>query len=248
MPNWNTALWIVAASVLATAAVPPDELATTSIAVDGRWAGADDVDRLVAPYRAEVEREIRRVLARAPQTIESGKPEGPLGNLLADAMLDAALEATGARVDIAFSNSGGIRNIIPAGDVTVGTVFEVMPFDNTIVVFDLPGTALKSMLDSMAARGGDPIAGVRYVIRRGHAVQITLKGKPLDEKTIYRVATSDYVFDGGGRYAGMHAASRIVRTNVMIRDALMAKISALAGPGGVLTLSGDGRIRGEVAK
>jgi len=246
--RWLIALCIVVGSASFAAADRSLDLNTTSIAVDGRLPAAADVEQLVAPYRTEVEREVKQVLARAPQVIDSGRPEGALGNLLADAMRDAAGEATGTRVDIAFTNSGGIRNAIPAGDVTVGTIFEVMPFDNSIVVFDLPGTALKSMLDSMAARGGDPISGVRYAIQHSRANQIEVAGKPLDEKAIYRVATSDYVFDGGGRYAGMHAASRVVRTNVMMRDALIDKVSALAKADGTLTVSADGRIRGEAHK
>lgn len=245
MRHWLIALGIMVGSEALAAAEQSLDLDTTSIAIDARLPAAADVEQLVAPYRTEVEREIKQVLARAPQPIDSGKPEGALGNLLADSMYDAAAEATGTRVDIAFTNSGGIRNAIPAGDVTVGTIFEVMPFDNSIVVFDLPGTALKSMLDSMAARGGDPISGVRYAIKSGRAHQIEVAGKPFDEKAIYRVATSDYVFDGGGRYAGMHAASRIVRTNMMMRDALIDKVTALAKADGTLVVRPDGRIRKE---
>ena len=53
----------------------------------------------------------------------------------ADAILEAGERAGGPRVDLAITNSGGIRNGIPAGEVTLGSLFEVMPFDNTVVVF-----------------------------------------------------------------------------------------------------------------
>ncbi|MFH1807322.1 MAG: 5'-nucleotidase C-terminal domain-containing protein [Pseudomonadota bacterium] len=245
------ALLIFAAALLEGCRTTPDaspvgpELPVegTSLAVDDRFPPAADVERLIASYRGEVEAEMLVAVATAPVAITRGRPEGTLGNLIADSIRTAAERNTGQPVDLAFSNAGGVRNDIPAGKVTVGTLFEVMPFDNSIVVFELSGEDLQRTLDSLAARGGDPMSGARYLLKDGRAQDLTIGGRPINPKGRYRVATNDYVFDGGGRIAGLDRATRVVRTGVLLRDALIDQVRELSRGDGTLQLSVDGRIR-----
>ena len=70
------------------------------------------------------------------------KAESPLGQFLADLTRGAAATATGQTVDLALQNGGGIRNELPAGKLTYGDLFEVMPFDNRLALVKMPGHAL----------------------------------------------------------------------------------------------------------
>ncbi len=222
---------------------PAPELSGTILAVDDKLPPDPELEALIAPYRVAVEAEMRELVATAPAPIERRNPEGPLGNLVADAIRAGGAEATGKPVDLAFNNSGGIRNNIPAGPITVGTLFEVMPFDNSIVVFELKGESLQRTLDSAAGRGGDPISGGRLVISRGAATQVTIGGRPLDPERTYRVATNDYVFDGGGRFGGLKDASKVVRTGVLLRDALIEHVRRVTNAEGQLIVAVDGRVQ-----
>src|SRR4029077_6982377 len=83
--------------------------------------------------------------------------ESTLGNMVTDAMR----EAVGA--DIAFQNSGGLRADIPDGVVTRSTIYEVMPFDNTIVMMGLTGPEVRRALEDGRAGGRvTQVSGLRY--------------------------------------------------------------------------------------
>jgi 2',3'-cyclic-nucleotide 2'-phosphodiesterase (5'-nucleotidase family) len=141
----------------------------------------------------------------------------PLGNFVADAIL----EATGA--DIAIINSGGIRAPLPQGPVTVGDVYNVLPFDNTIVIVAMKGWRVRELFDFVARRLGKrgfaQIAGAEFVIRRGRASGIKVSGRPLDSNRTYRVATIDYLYTGGDGYTMFEKAGPADRTEILTRDA-----------------------------
>ncbi|MFN8316800.1 MAG: 5'-nucleotidase [Chitinophagales bacterium] len=97
-------------------------------------------------------------------------------------------------------NLGGIRQPqLPAGNVTLGNIFELMPFDNMIVLLVLDGKTTKQFLDIMAASGGLPISGVRYTISNETATAISFNGVPFDENKTYTLAISDYLANGGDK-------------------------------------------------
>ena len=226
-------------------ALPPPQLKLqgTLLVVNNRVLPDPAVQHMLQPYRQKVQAEMSEVIARADVPLTRKQPEGAMGNLVVDAMREAASDSTGQPVDLAFTNAGGVRNDLGAGPITMGSVFEVMPFDNTIVVFELTGEALQKTLNSVAGRGGDPVSGVRMAIERGRATDILIDGKALDLKAKYRIATNDYVFDGGGHFGGLHEAEKVVRTGVLLRDALISEIRKRSQKDGVLHPLVDGRMR-----
>lgn len=229
---------------------PPAEPSKPQITIDGTSLAVNDsvppdpsVQAMLAPFTEQVAAEMKQTIATADAALTRDRPEGAMGNLVVDAMRKAAADSTGKPVDVAFTNAGGVRNDLPAGVITLGSVFEVMPFDNTIVVFELSGEALQKTLNSVAGRGGDPVSGLRMRISKGNAVDVVIGGKALDPEGHYRVATNDYVFDGGGRFGGLHEAKRVVRTGVLLRDALVAEIQRRNKRDGSLRPLVDGRMQ-----
>jgi 5'-nucleotidase/UDP-sugar diphosphatase len=131
--------------------------------------------------------------------------EFALGNLVADAML--AAEIDGHPADMALHNNGGIRASLPRGSIDYGQVYAVLPFDDQLMALDLTGEqALRILERSVAASSGKlQVAGVafRFSMSRpvGQRVQeVTVGGKPLDLKRVYRVVTIDYLAAGGDGY------------------------------------------------
>src|SRR5690606_33834419 len=127
-------------------------------------------------------------------------PEGALGNFAADAMRTVAAEALGEPVDIAVTNNGGLRVPIPEGPITVGALFELMPFENALVLLTLSGTQVDSLAGQIARIGGEPVAGLTFTIEEPsrRAVDVRVNGEPVDPGRLYRVVTSDYLADIGG--------------------------------------------------
>lgn len=97
------------------------------------------VARYIRPFHDSLDRTMNTVLVRSAQRLRKGEPESPLGNLMADVLLEIGGERAGKRPDVAMTNTGGIRAELPAGPVTLSNAYEVMPFDNAVVVLTLPG-------------------------------------------------------------------------------------------------------------
>jgi 2',3'-cyclic-nucleotide 2'-phosphodiesterase (5'-nucleotidase family) len=185
-----------------------------------------------------------QVIGQVAVRMEKQKPESTLGNWVADAIMTMATErAGGARIDFAIQNYGGIRiGSISPGPVTLGKVFELMPFDNLISVVEVPGTTLDSLVHRFAQSGGYPVSKeLRFGIRERKAVQITVGGQPIDPNRTYTVAMPDYVANGGDRMDIFRGLARNA-LDYLIRDALADFIRAETRAGRSIQGRLDGRI------
>lgn len=139
-------------------------------------------------------------------------------NWASDALWEAAKQAYDGRVDIAIVNMGGMRCAWQAGPITKGNVFELMPFDNRLVILTMKGEDVLALCESFAHYGGQGVAGMRVKTVNGHVANVTIGGKALDTKSTYTVATSDYLAGGADH---MDALTRYVdywNSDLLIRD------------------------------
>ncbi len=112
---------------------------------------------------------------------------------LRQAVVNSWLQAD-PTADIAITNAGGIRIDLPAGQIDVGTVVALMPFDNTIVALQLRGSTVRRALET----GGRPIVG--GLGRRGERWVLSASGDELDDDETYRVLVNNFMYDGGDGY------------------------------------------------
>lgn len=186
---------------------------------------------MVQPYKMQLSKEMDQVIGVVAFDLERGKPEAPLGNLVADALKIKAEEYTRKRVDFALANSGGLRiPVLPKGEITKSDIFELLPFDNVLVILELEGSALEKLINHMAASGGWPISkGLSYHIVQYSAKDILINGKSLEEKRIYRVAMPDYVANGGDDASFLQSAPQ-ESTGRFMRDAVIEFIQSQTQP------------------
>jgi 2',3'-cyclic-nucleotide 2'-phosphodiesterase (5'-nucleotidase family) len=197
---------------------------------------------LMKPYRDSIEKTMNEVVGYAGKTLEKKQPEGSLGNFMADAMLYGARTKFNLPVDVSMINSGGIRiTQLPQGAVTRGKVFELMPFDNLIVVQELKGSELQQMLDITASRGGWPTAGLTMQIKDKKAVNVKINGAPLDNNKVYLVANSDYVANGGDDAAVLKALPQ-KNLGYLFRDAIFDYIRFLKLQGKDISAQEENRV------
>lgn len=201
--------------------------------------------QMIDTYSAAVAAEMDKVIGYCPQAIRKGTPESPLSNLTADALVWMAEEYYGVKADVALYNTGGIRAEISAGDLTVGDVYAVYPFDNVLSVANLKGKDLKKLFEYVASSGGLPInKDVRMVISGNKVKSVTVNGKTINDNQTYTVATIDYLMNLG-RY-GLENATNRRDASEIIRDYFVAYFHHLAQEnGGEITASKDGRIKVE---
>lgn len=201
---------------------------------------------MIDVYSATVTEKMEEVIGHCPRAIRKGSPESPLGNLTGDALVWMAEEYCGVKADVGIYNSGGIRAEISAGDLTVGDVYAVYPFDNVLSIVTLSGRDLKKLFEYVASNGGLPInKEVRMVISNKRVKSVTVGGKPIEDSKTYTVATIDYLVNLG-RYGLENAQSRHDSPEI-IRDCFVSYFRHLASKSSrkEITASKDGRIKVE---
>ena len=193
------------------------------------------------PYKIRLDSMMKEVVAVSAKEISKARPEGPLNNLMADAMADAG-RAKNIPFDIAYTNYGGLRVPLPEGNIALFNVFELMPFENMITTVQFNGTDMKQFFDYMASMGGDPISGATFKISNKKASDIKINGQALDLSRIYTVLTSDYMANGGDGGAIFLKSTGRKEYDIKLRDALLSYLRKQSRTGTLLNPKIDGRI------
>lgn len=187
---------------------------------------------LIAPYKARLDSEMNAVVGQTAYALpnEKGKTETLLGNFVADACFAKAsalyTPADGKPAQLCILNNGGLRASLPAGDVTKGNVFELMPFDNEIVIVTITSSRMWELVKFAAASGGVPVANVSIGMKPDKTPgTVLIGGAPFDSTQTYKVVTSDYLANGGDKMAFFKDPVRIEKTGCLIRTALLDTFS-----------------------
>ncbi len=197
---------------------------------------------LLKPYSDNVNKTMNEVVGVAEISLEKRQPESTLGNFLADAFLTMAQEKYNTKADISLINFGGIRlTQLPKGEVTNGKIFELMPFDNLLILQKVRGDILQQFLDLIAAKGGWPVAGMTMQIKDKKAINIVIGGKPLDPKATYTIVNSDFIANGGDN-ADMLRSIPQITNGYLMRDAIFDYIKKLKGQGKNITANIENRV------
>ena len=176
--------------------------------------------RFLAPYGSVLKSSMGKVIGFSTEGLSLKQPESTIGNFMADAMKQQAEKHFNQKVDAAFVNYGGVRSNISKGKLTVGMIFELMPFDNLIVLQKLNGKVLMQLLDKIAADGGWPVSGITMEIKDKKATHVLVNGQALNTSNIYIVANSDYVANGGNDCAMLKGIAQMNK-GILLRDALI---------------------------
>ncbi len=195
------------------------------------------------PYKQQLDAEMGRVVGHTDVALTkpSNAPETRLGNFFADALL-AEGKKQYPEAEFSFGTKGGLRIELQKGDITVGNLFELMPFENEMVLLELSGKSVLQLAQFIATTGGQPVAGLRMKIDDGEATDITIAGKPLELSRTYKLITYDYLANGGDNSRGLN--NPVSRTNVgqKVREALITYVSEQMQAGEHINTQLDGRI------
>ncbi len=201
------------------------------------------VDSIVHPYKEALDKEMNIVLGKADDALTKTQPESDLGNFMCDLVLKKSRDYYNGQVDFTFLNHGGIRlPSLPKGDITMGKMIELMPFENRVVIMQLDGVTMDSLFNHMAAKGGWHVSGAAYTIKNGKADDIVIQNEPLQSRGVYIVAVSDYLAQGGDNCT-MLKGKPYIDTKKTLRDALIEGLKEMAARGEHIKSVVDGRVR-----
>lgn len=203
----------------------PHNYSAKRVDIDRLIQPSELIEDMIFPYKDSLDQQMNQVIGVFAHDMTKKKPESELGNFMCDATqeyingLNGGVEA----VDLTIMNYGGIRvQYIPKGEITVETLFELMPFENTVVELDVSGAILISMFEKIAAIGGWPVSkGVYLSIENQKIKELLIHGKPIVKEKKYTLLTTDYVANGGN---GMTMLSSITqkRGTTKLRDILIS--------------------------
>lgn len=201
------------------------------------------LERLIAGYRVKLDAEMNEVVGKTAKELLHFQPISPLGIWAAETIHRQTALDVGQKIDITCFGHNGLRiKSLPNGNVTRGKLFELMPFDNFLVVMDADSAAIQQLLNLAAFKGGWPIAGATYEIQNQKAQQIIIQGEPLQSGKIYKLATSDYVANGGDNAFFLKTVKRKELTKLM-RDAFIEGVISTTKAGQLLDAATDERVK-----
>jgi len=202
---------------------------------------------LVMPYKDNLESDMQETIGFSTVELVKGKPESRLTNYLADLFLEegkryARKQALNFVPDVAYLNYGGLRTDLPKGKITVGKIFELMPFENEMVLLKLNGDQMYRLAEKIAENGGDCIAGMKMGIKNGQAADLEVTGSPFDPAKDYWIVTNDYVAAGGDNMEMFTHPLKYVKTGIKIRDCFIDHMKKNYQAGKKISPELDGRI------
>ncbi|MBS1572346.1 MAG: 5'-nucleotidase C-terminal domain-containing protein, partial [Bacteroidetes bacterium] len=182
---------------------------------------------VIAPYKNKLEGEMNTKISHTAIELNKNGDNSALGNLLADYTLQGAITWSKQfkipSIDAAVINIGGIRNIIPAGNIITKQIYEVMPFENELVVVKLTGSQLEALFDYYAStQKNNPISQLLIETKNHQLVQKLIGGKPVEPQKNYYIATSDYLALGGDNMF-FFTKGEMFPTGIKLRDLYLEK-------------------------
>jgi len=188
------------------------------------------IEDFIKPYREHVNSNLDSIISYAPETYSKsdGELNTAIGNLMADAVFEESnpifYKRTGKNIDFVILNHGGIRSIISKGNVRIRTAYEVMPFENSVVVAALKGEQVLQMMDYLSnAKRAHPVSK-QLLLKLNNDYTInsaTVHGKEIDTSKVYYIATNDYLYNGGDRMSFFHPNDSLYVLDYKIRNVLI---------------------------
>jgi 2',3'-cyclic-nucleotide 2'-phosphodiesterase (5'-nucleotidase family) len=192
---------------------------------------------------------MNEVLAYSDSSLTKDLPEGSLGSFVSDAVLkktnDVYKPADNIPAHICLLNNGGLRAQLPKGKITRGNAFELMPFENSIVVLTLTGEKMQQLFQSMVSSNGAPFAGATVKAKGKKITELKINGQDLDLSKNYKVVTSDYLAAGGDKYDFFKDPVKIDTLDYKLRDAIIDYMIEENKKGNKIKSKKDGRIKYE---
>jgi len=185
---------------------------------------------IIAPYKEELEGKMNTKLSHTSVDLNKSGDNSNLGNLLADYTFEGAAEWAKDNgipsVDAALINVGGIRSSIGKGDILTKHIYEIMPFENEVIIVKMKGSDLSGLFQYyLKTQKNNPVSHLYIETDNGMNVKELVNGKLVEPNKDYYIATSDYLALGGDNMS-FFAKGKMIPTGIKLRDLFLEKFRA----------------------
>jgi 2',3'-cyclic-nucleotide 2'-phosphodiesterase (5'-nucleotidase family) len=159
---------------------------------------------------------MNQVIAQAEVDFINQRPNGNLGFLVADILLEKGKEILPNENVICLINTGGLRAPISKGNVLLGDVFKLMPFDNQFTLVKMPANSINDIKEYLKKSGGEPISGFKIV------QDSIFNGQNETWKTEdFWVVTSDFLINGGDNMNFFQQKLEVKNPSLLLRNVIL---------------------------
>jgi len=193
-----------------------------NISINNELKNDEEFVKFIEPYKQKLDKEMNLKISHTNVDLTKQGDNSNLGNLLADYTFDGADEWTKTNlkknVDAALINIEGIRTTIGKGDILLKNAFEVMPFENEIIIVKIKGTDLQGLFDYyVKTQVNNPVSHLYIETQNGKLTKSLINGKRVNPEQEYYIATSDYLALGGDNMK-FFAKGEMISTGIKMRD------------------------------
>jgi 2',3'-cyclic-nucleotide 2'-phosphodiesterase (5'-nucleotidase family) len=202
-------LWACSSHLVVNTNVSKEPVSKTIVA-------DSSLNAFISPYKDSLDKRINEVLAMAEVDFIVQRPASNLMNWVANALfINQTKTVRLSQPVVCLLNTGGIRSSIGKGNVTLGDIYKVMPFDNTVVWIELPISVLPEIEAYLNKSGGEPMANLSLIEGK-----LSIISSP-ENPTHFWVITSDYLMNGGDKMNFFSKRTNINETGKLLRDVLI---------------------------
>jgi 2',3'-cyclic-nucleotide 2'-phosphodiesterase (5'-nucleotidase family) len=179
----------------------------------------EKLSNVIKPYKDSLDKKMNEVLGQSKTDFIVARPSSNLMNWVADAIfVNQTRNVRLAQPLICLLNTGGIRSSIGKGNVTLGDIYKIMPFENTLVWVELPLSAIPEIETYLKQSGGEPISNCKLINGK-----LEINGIR-ENTTHFWIITSDYLMNGGDKMDFFKKKTSVNSTGKLLRDILIEEL------------------------
>lgn len=200
----------------------------------------------IQPYKKGLDSLMNKIVAISDGVLTKADYESTLSNFACDAVWVISsniLKQDSSKIDLIVLNKGGLRNSLPQGNITIGHIYELMPFENELVMIKITGQQFQSFLKQLADKGNLPFKGMTLSVKNKQVSDVLIHHQSFDLNKTYTIITSDYLANGGDNCSFFTNAMERKNLDKKIRDAFIDYCQLLSANGQHIKPYTDGRVQ-----
>jgi 2',3'-cyclic-nucleotide 2'-phosphodiesterase (5'-nucleotidase family) len=208
----------------------------------------------LSKYRDSISKEMDKVINHCSIAMEVGCPEGLLGNFISDLAIlyiRKNFPENEFNPDFCILNNGGFRSMLNKGSITIGDIYQIMPFDNHLLILEIKGEEMNDLIKyikdksttNISRKSGVPLSGIRLKISGDKVSRCMVSNKMYDPLKTYRVLTTNYLASGGDDMVFLKDCKTLFNTKLLLRDVIIRYIEELGKNNIKINAQIDGRVQ-----